>query len=548
MLKLKLKNIIYIILYAIPNTILSFGILYIINNTISGNANFQKDYIWIVYGAVIVYSYLLNIVFQKKLNEYSYNVLYENEKNIFKKILNAPLSKLERYGPQRFYTAIEDIRVFGTFSSVVTHTINSLLMLILCFTYMFTISFISGLIILGIVVLVASLFFLVTNSMSEKIKVLRKSNEQYYSFVHDVIRGFKNLKVDRSKRYNLMKDHLTPNRDKAKQLDFNINFVFISINLISQYGLYLAIGAIVFLFPAFDLLLKEEVASYVVILIFISGPINNLINMQNIYAQYIASNTRIKRFLADFDNEQTHEKELSNTLCNDFNFIELRNVCFNYQNENSENVFGIGPIDLKIQKGEVIFVIGGNGSGKSTFINILTGLYRASNGEIRMDHSTGNIVNIQDHIAAIFTDNHIFSHNYDNYSLKNNSIYKELLKTMEMDEITGDDEEHSARRNFSKGQSKRMSMIFALLENKPVLILDEWAADQDPYFRKFFYEKLLPRLKAEGKTIIAVTHDDSYFKHADRIIKFDYGKIVKDFNVSNGENYSEMLWKQKSTI
>ncbi|HEY0067881.1 MAG TPA: ATP-binding cassette domain-containing protein, partial [Flavisolibacter sp.] len=146
------------------------------------------------------------------------------------------------------------------------------------------------------------------------------------------------------------------------------------------------------------------------------------------------------------------------------------------------------------------------------------------------------------HISAIFTDNHLFSQNYENYSLENNEEYEQLLKTMELDTVLSKDREASARRKFSKGQGKRMALIFAMLENRPILVLDEWAADQDPYFRKYFYEILLPRLRKQGKTIIAVTHDDAYFRQADRIIKFDYGHIVKDIRVSEEMMEQESLW------
>ena len=267
--------------------------------------------------------------------------------------------------------------------------------------------------------------------------------------------------------------------------------------------------------------------------------------MQNVYAQYAVSNSRLRKFLADFETQDNtddavHEEQTDR----EFESITLKNICFNYRSKESERVFGIGPLNLKIKKGEVVFIIGGNGSGKSTFINILTGLYQASEGEFILNEQ--EVINdpfvIQRHIAAVFTDNHIFSNNYDNYSLENNGKYKELLEMMEMDKITEDDSEESARKSFSKGQSKRMSLIFALLENKPVIVLDEWAADQDPYFRKYFYEKLLPKLKQDGKTIIAVTHDDAYFKYADRVIKFDYGRIVNDFNTKSDILQAESLW------
>lgn len=542
MLKISIKNIIYLILYSIPNTILSFGIVYIINNVMSGEKDFLTDYMGIVFASTVIYTYLLNIIFQKKINKYSFEILYDNEKKVFDKILKTPLITLEKLGSQRFYTAIEDLRMFSTFPEVITHSINSLLMLLLCMVYLFTLSVSSAFIIIGLIFLIALIYFFVMTAMSQKVSSLRKYNEHYYKYVDDVIKGFKGFKLSGKRRNNLMENHLSPNRESAKELDFNINYVFLSINLISQYGLYLVIGVILFLLPEIGLLKKEDILTYVVILLFISGPINNLINMQNIYTRLLVANTRIKQFIKDFDSIQTVE-EISNTAKEIFNSLNFKDVSFFYDNGGREKTFALGPINFSIEKGETIFIIGGNGSGKSTFINILTGLYQPSGGNIILNGTSQNqSTATQNLIAAVFTDNHVFSHNYDDYSLEENKDYLELLKIMELDNVVVDDTEVSARRLFSKGQSKRMSLIFALLENKPILVLDEWAADQDPHFRKYFYESLLPRLKKEGKTIIAVTHDDAYFKYADRIVKFDYGQKVKDFKVEGEILHAESLW------
>lgn len=543
MLKISTKDIIYLILYSIPNTILSFAIVYIINNVISGKEGFLTDYIGIVFISVVFYTYLLNIIFQKKINKRSFEVLYENEKKIFDKILKTSLITLEKLGAQRFYTAIEDLRIFSTFPEVVTHSINSLLMLILCMMYLFTLSVSSALVVIALMITIAVIYFFVINTMSQKVGDLRKYNEYYYKYVDDVIKGFKGFKLSTQRRSNLMSNHLAPNRENAKDLDFKINYVFLSINLISQYGLYLVIGVILFLLPEIGLLKREDVISYVVVLLFISGPINNLINMQNIYTRLMVANTRIKNFLKDFDTVEA-TTEVQNTTLKTFDSLVFSDISFAYENDTAEKTFALGPINLSIEKGEMIFIIGGNGSGKSTFINILTGLYQPSEGEVilnKQQYIKGN-TDTQNLISAVFTDNHIFSQNYDDYALEQNKEYKELLKIMELDKVILDDKEDSARRPFSKGQSKRMSLIFALLEDKPILVLDEWAADQDPHFRKYFYENLLPKLKQEGKTIIAVTHDDTYFKHADRILKFDYGEIVKDFKVTGDILHTESLW------
>ena len=64
------------------------------------------------------------------------------------------------------------------------------------------------------------------------------------------------------------------------------------------------------------------------------------------------------------------------------------------------------------------------------------------------------------------------------------------------------------------------------LDDKPFVLLDEWAAEQDPEFRRYFYDELLPRLKKQGKGVIVITHDDRYFEQADKMIKLERGILV----------------------
>lgn len=543
MFKIRAKDIFFLLLYSIPNTILSFGILYIINNALSGNEGFLRDYMGMVFIAIIIYTYLLNIIFQKRLNQYSFKRLYENEKLIFSKMLQTPLVKLEKLGTQRFYTAVEDLRIFAWLPETITHSVNSLLMLLLCMVYLFTLSVTSALIVVALIGVIAGIYFIVINKMSNSVQSLRMQNEKYFELVDDVIKGFKKLKISPVRTNKLMDDYLIPNRDKAESLDFNVQYIFLSINLISQYGLYFVIAVILFLLPEFGLLSRESIISYVVILLFIAGPINNLINMQNAYTRFLVAYNRIKKFLADFENPNKQIADSNQSI--DFQSLEFEDVSFSYESDSLEKSFALGPLNLTINKGEVIFVVGGNGSGKSTFINLLTGLYQPKTGRISItaENSSDPVSGkqFQNAVSVIFTDNHIFANDYETFSVTDNPQYRELLKLMKLENVVQDDSEASARRKFSKGQSKRMSMTFALLEKKPVLILDEWAADQDPHFRKYFYETLIPKLKKEGKTIIAVTHDDAYFKHADRIIKFDYGKIVKDVAVAE-EALVESMW------
>jgi putative ATP-binding cassette transporter len=89
--------------------------------------------------------------------------------------------------------------------------------------------------------------------------------------------------------------------------------------------------------------------------------------------------------------------------------------------------------------------------------------------------------------------------------------------------------------DLSTGQKKRLAFIAMILEEKPILILDELAADQDPNFRRFFYQKVLPELSRQGKTILAVTHDETYFRYADRVLMMENG-LLKPYTITSVQN------------
>jgi cyclic peptide transporter len=543
MFKFTFKNIFYISIYSIFNTSLSFGIIFIINNALSGKEAFLQGYVGVIFLSLVVYSYLLNVIFQKQLYKFTYNILYREEKKLFGKILEIPLIRLEKLGPQRFYTAVQDLRTFSTLPFTVTNTINAVLMLVLYLVYMFTLSITSAMIVITLIILVSGSFVVVMTVMSKKIAKLRSYSDEYYQYVDDVIKGFKELKLNYFRRKNLMSRFLIPNRNNAESLDYKVSFAFYLIGLISQYGLYIVIATILFILPAFDMLDKSDMIAYVVILLFIATPISSLIELQRTYTQFLVAHRRLKAFAADFKIENLIEAEPPETK-EAFESIEFKGTGFTYENKENESKFSLGPVNLTLKKGETTFIVGGNGSGKSTFIKMLTGLYPKTDGSLLLNGAEADDTKeqLQNLTAAVFTNNYIFSKNYEDFTTENNPEYQKLLKIMELDAVVLNDKEDAARRNFSKGQSKRMSLIFALLEKKPILVLDEWAADQDPHFRKFFYEELIPKLKAEGKTIIAVTHDDAYFHQADRIIKFDYGKIVKDVRVDSKASLLNQEW------
>jgi putative ATP-binding cassette transporter len=103
-----------------------------------------------------------------------------------------------------------------------------------------------------------------------------------------------------------------------------------------------------------------------------------------------------------------------------------------------------------------------------------------------------------------------------------------LLQYMGLEDKVKFSDGRFSTQDLSTGQRKRLAMVVALLEQREVYLFDEWAADQDAWFRDVFYKGLLPALKRTGKTVIAVTHDDRYWDCADRCIALDVGEMVPE--------------------
>jgi putative ATP-binding cassette transporter len=202
---------------------------------------------------------------------------------------------------------------------------------------------------------------------------------------------------------------------------------------------------------------------------------------------------------------------------------------FGYTDSSDRQLFSVGPINETVYQGELLFVTGGNGSGKSTFLKLLTGLYTPRSGIVEIDEiilDRDSIAAYREHFSIVFTDFHLFERLYGLEGIDTVKVNR-LIREMELDKKTSFLNGSFTNVMLSTGQRKRLALIAALMDDKPICVFDEVAADQDPTFRKYFYEIFLEQLKKQGKTIVVVSHDDSYFHVADRIIKMDYGKVIR---------------------
>ena len=211
----------------------------------------------------------------------------------------------------------------------------------------------------------------------------------------------------------------------------------------------------------------------------------------------------------------------------------VRDLEYRYpSSEEEEESFSIGPVDLEIKSGEILFIVGGNGSGKTTFAKVLCGLYEPMAGAVFLDGEpivAGNRTWYAQHFGTVFADPHLFEKLYGTEGLPaTDDMVREYLSELRLDGKVTVENGRFSTIALSHGQRKRLSLVAAYLEDRPLYLFDEWAADQDPEFRNVFYHSILPGLKARGKAVIVISHDDRYYGVADRILKFESGRVVSE--------------------
>jgi putative ATP-binding cassette transporter len=202
-----------------------------------------------------------------------------------------------------------------------------------------------------------------------------------------------------------------------------------------------------------------------------------------------------------------------------------------YHREGEERSFVLGPINLVFKPGELVFLIGGNGSGKTTLAKLLTGLYPPEHGESRLDglsFTKDTREHFRQLFSVLFSDFYLFENLYGVGTPQLEARARDYLRRLQLDGTVKIKDGRLSTTSVSQGQRKRLALLAAYLEDRPFYVFDEWAADQDPLFKEFFYMQLLPELKDKGKTVLVITHDERYFHVADRTIKLDYGRIESD--------------------
>lgn len=355
----------------------------------------------------------------------------------------------------------------------------------------------------------------------------RKEND-FLGLLTHLMEGFKEVRLRRARSDDLFRDMRVVS-DGVEAVKVRTAREFSSHYIFSQVMFYGLLAAIVFLLPRISAEYSHVVLKLTAAILFIIGPLGSIVSAVPLFSAANVAAQNIFDLEARLESAAAPDRNGAEAAAGaGFQRLELRRIVFQYPDRGTGSVFRLGPVDLELRAGEIVFLAGGNGSGKSTLLKVLTGLYHPQSGSVTLDGvllTHDNAAWYRSHFAAVFSEYHLFDRLYGLSGVPAERV-TELLQRMRISDKTAYQNGRFTTLDLSQGQRKRLALLVALLEQRPILVLDEWAADQDPAFRKFFYEEMLPRLRAEGRTIVAATHDDRYFGCADRVVELEYGEFV----------------------
>ncbi|GGE66419.1 pyoverdine biosynthesis protein PvdE [Pedobacter psychrotolerans] len=440
-------------------------------------------------------------------------------------MLKAKFSQLASKKVDVHTAIVNDVGLLTEASVNIISFITSLILGISCLVYLASISFVLFLLTIIVAAIGASVFHLRSNRNNKNFEKYRQYENDFLENVNSILNGFKEIYMEPKIGKSIYEKKIKKIAKGSYQVNVTAFTGFLSNQITGQILFYLLISSILMFFGIQLNLPSNDIVSFTFTLLYLLSSVETIMLLLPSLARARIAADHLINLQLELQN-LTDSEALQKIVRPDFSNITVRNLRYHY--ENNSQPFSIGPIDFDFHKGEITFIFGGNGSGKTTFIHSILGLLISSEGDIQLN---GTSISKEDYPAyrslfsVVFSDFYLFNELYaiEYLDLEKWDFY---IKLFELDGKVSIENNCLSTTELSTGQRKRLALISVLMEEKPILIIDEWAADQDPFFRKKFYLEIIPILKLNGLSIIAITHDDMYYHCADKLYKMEEGCLI----------------------
>ncbi|MEH2442651.1 cyclic peptide export ABC transporter [Nostoc sp.] len=509
----------------------SAGLIALISHTASSSSSSRFTSIaWGFVGLAIV-ALITSIISQVMLIRLSQNAVLQLRMRLSRQILASELSHLERLGnPRLLATLTEDIQAVANAVYQMPFIFINLAIVLGCIAYITWLSWLVLVMVCGIsVVAIASCQWLL-NRGGKLLALAREDEDHLFKHFRTITEGVKELKLNYRRREDFLAEKLQSTANEFRHHNVNGLTLFAITSSWGQLIFFFALGFVLFVLPNLLTINSETLSGYILTFTYLVLPMDNIISKLPLLSKASIALQKIESLGLSLAS-RTEISTVPPALKDDWQSLKFKSVTHTYYTVQEDNSFTFGPIDLTLYPQELVFIVGGNGSGKSTLAKLITGLYIPENGEIWFDNeliSEQNQEWYRQHFSVVFSDFYLFE---ELLGLKNGDLdiqAKKYLKQLQLDHKVKVENGQLSTTALSQGQRKRLALLTAYLEDRPIYLFDEWAADQDPVFKEIFYTQLLPELRSRGKTVLVISHDDRYFHLANRIIKLDYGKIESD--------------------
>ena len=454
---------------------------------------------------------------------------YHLRMSLARQILATPFAKLETIGAPRLLAILtEDIMS-------ISQALNSLPILCIsgatlagCVVYLAWLSppLVLMMALLAVPVVVG--YALLQRKAHVHIKQMLRERNQVFNLYRALTEGIKELQLNAARQHAFFHQLLQPIAGEAQQRSITGRTWHQIAQTWSQSGYFIFILGI-FVWAGWQQIPLGVMTTYALVVLFMRSSVNTLLSTLPFWTDANAAIEQVAAlgFVLSTTSGQTDLSTPASPSPRPLQ-LTLHGVSYQYKHEADERAFILGPLDLTFCSGELIFLTGGNGSGKTTLSKLLAGLYLPQTGVICLNGEPicdCNRTQYRQNFSAVFADFYLFEQllGLDPQNLEHRG--RAYLARLQLEHKVKVVDNQLSTVDLSHGQRKRLALLTAYLEDRPIYIFDEWAASQDPEFREVFYRQLLPELKQRGKIVIVISHDDHYFDVADRLIKLDFGQI-----------------------